>query len=106
MLLHVGRCVHIVNNCVQAMRDAFPIEAEALMAKIYKCFHIRADSDSVVLRFCGEADTEFKTVPQHDKSRVTSDDRKGYRNVRVFESPFHYTVRMLNAYFSFLSGLQ
>jgi hypothetical protein len=51
------------------------------MVKIYKYFHIYADTDIEVLRFCGEADTQYKMVPQHDNSRVTSGDRKAYRIV-------------------------
>jgi hypothetical protein len=81
VIVATGCGTHIVQNCVQTRRDTLPIEVEALMVKIYKCFRICADPDTELLRFCGEADTECKTLLQHDNSRVTSGDRKAYRSM-------------------------
>ncbi|GBN25688.1 hypothetical protein AVEN_74584-1 [Araneus ventricosus] len=52
----IGCGAHIVHNCVQTAVDSLPVDIEALLAKIYKYFHIYTVRVTKVKEFCEYAE--------------------------------------------------
>lgn len=71
-IIGVGCSAHIINNAVQHGCDILPLDVESIIMKIYNYFSIYTVRTETLKEFCVEADTEYRQLLYHSKTRWLS----------------------------------
>jgi hypothetical protein len=57
-----GCAAHILHSALQTSADILPVDAEAIVNKIFQYFHINTVRVEELREFCGFVDIEYKQV--------------------------------------------
>lgn len=71
-ILGVGCSAHIINNGIQHGCDRLPVDVDSVILKIHNYFSIYTVRTEVFKEFCAEADTQYRQLLYHSKTRWLS----------------------------------
>lgn len=68
-LVGIGCMAHIVNNCINNAADSLPIDAEVVIVKLFKFFHIYTVRVAELKDLCEFIDVEYRNLLSYSNTR-------------------------------------
>lgn len=68
-LIGIGCMAHIVNNCINNAADSLPIDAEVVIVKLFKFFHIYTVRVAELKDLCEFIDVEYRNLLSYSNTR-------------------------------------
>lgn len=68
-IVGIGCLAHIVNNCINNAADSLPIDAEVIIVKLFKFFHIYTVRVTELKEFCEFIDMEYRNLLSYSNTR-------------------------------------
>lgn len=84
-IVGVGCHAHIINNAIQTASDAFPVDIDAVVGKIYSHFYIYTVRTESLKEFCDGVDIQYRKLLCYSKTRWLSLFPALERILKLFE---------------------